>query len=346
MHPDADLAEPGSDMNTAAKLSAYGAALALIVTGAYAVGTAVGPLSPAAATATTDGGHEAMSGAAPAGAGGAGHGDDHSGTVAETASDQPGGLASSRGGYTLTPTDPTLTPGTTETFSFRITGPDGAPVTAFDVEHDKRMHLIVVRRDSTGFQHVHPEMSTDGTWSVPLSVDTAGSYRAFADFTPTGGAATTLGVDLSAPGVFEPVAHAPSRTAQVDGYTVELTGELVAGQASPVTLTVSKDGAPVTDLQPYLGAYGHLVALREGDLAYLHVHPEGTPGDGSTPAGPRIEFVAEVPSAGTYRLFLDFQHGSVVRTAEFTVPTGPAVAEAPAPQAGHVDEPGAPAHGH
>jgi hypothetical protein len=314
-------------MNTAAKLSAYGAALALFVAGAYAVGTAVGPLSSVAA-----------SDAAPSGAEAAGHGDAHSGTVAEAATDQPAGLASSRGGYTLTPTDPTPTDGS---FSFQITGPDGAPVTAFDVEHDKRMHLIVVRRDTTGFQHVHPEMAPDGTWTVPLALPAGGSYRAFADFAPTGGAGTTLGVDIAVPGTFEPAEHTPSRTAQVDGYTVELTGELVPGKSSPVTLTVSKDGRPVTDLQPYLAAYGHLVALREGDLAYLHVHPEGEPGDGRTPAGPRIEFVAEVPSAGSYRLFLDFQHEGVVRTAEFTVPTGPAVAgaaEAPA----HADD----GHGH
>ena len=308
-------------MNTTAKLTAYGAALALLLAGAYAVGTAVDPLSGPADTAAAD----------TPGAGSAGHGDTHSGTVAASSSDQPGGLASSRGGYTLTPTDPTLTAGTTQNFTFRITGPDGAPVTAFDLEHDKRMHLIVVRRDTTAFQHIHPEMAPDGTWSVPLTLPAGGSYRAFADFTPTGGPGTVLGIDLAAAGTFEPAAHTPSRTAQVDGYSVELTGDLVPGQASPVTLTVSKDGAPVSDLEPYLAAYGHLVALREGDLAYLHVHPDGEPGDGSTPAGPQIEFVAEVPSAGSYRLFLDFQHGGVVRTAEFTVPTGPAVADAAAP---------------
>jgi hypothetical protein len=81
---------------------------------------------------------------------------------------------------------------------------------------------------------------------------------------------------------------------------------------------VRKDGHPVTDLQPYLGAYGHLVALRAGDLAYLHVHPTGHPGGGATPAGPQIRFAAEVPSTGTYRLYLDFRHEGVVRTAELT----------------------------
>lgn len=322
-------------MNTTAKLSAYGAALVLLAGAGWATGSAVGPLTTV--TTAPSGEHGAVSGVAPVGAVEAGPGDTPGGTVAQAATDQPGGLASSAGGYTLTPVDSTLTPGTTENFTFRITGPDGTPVIAFDVEHEKRMHLIVVRRDTTGFQHVHPEMAPDGTWTVPLTVDAAGSYRAFADFVPTSGVATTLGVDLVAAGAFEPVAHTQSRVAQVDGYTVELTGDLVPGQSSRVALTVSRDGVPVTDLEPYLGAHGHLVALREGDLAYLHVHPE----DG--PPGPQVSFYAEVPSTGTYRLFLDFQHGGVVRTAEFTGPAvGTASLATPAPAEAH----GEPGHGH
>ncbi|MEU4742715.1 hypothetical protein AB0G02_19935 [Actinosynnema sp. NPDC023658] len=313
-------------MNTAVKLTAYGAALALVAGGAWAAGSAVGPFTVDAAP----GGHDGTSGAE-----GTGHGDDHSGTVAG-ASDQPAGLASSRGGYTLAPTDTTLTTGN-NTFSFRILGPGGTAVTAYDVEHDKRMHLIAVRRDTANFRHVHPEMATDGTWTVPLDVPEAGSYRVFADFKPTGGEATTLGVDVDAAGTFEPHAHAPSRVAEVDGYQVRLDGDLVPGTASALRLTVTKGGAAVTDLEPYLAAYGHLVALRRGDLAYLHVHPEGAPGDGRTPAGPTIPFVAEVPTAGTYRLFLDFRHAGVVRTAEFTVGTSDV------PAGGHEDEEG---HGH
>ncbi|MFF5992355.1 MULTISPECIES: hypothetical protein [Prauserella] len=310
-------------MNTAGKLSAYGVALALVAAGAWAVGTAVGPLTSAAG---------------PSGGEDAGHGDTHSGTVAEaTQPDEPAGLASSRGGYTLTPTNTTLTPGTTNQFSFQITGPDGEPVTRFEVEHEKRMHLIVVRRDTAGFQHVHPQMRADGTWTVPLNVAQAGSYRAFADFAPTGGEGTTLGADLAVPGDFAPVSYESSRIAEVDGYRVRLDGDLVPGQTSKVTLTVTKDGKDVTNLQPYLGAYGHLVALRGGDLAYLHVHPDGEPGDGTTKPGPGITFYAEVPSAGAYRLFLDFQHEDKVHTAAFTVSstgTTEAPSQPPAPGTG------------
>ena len=110
-----------------------------------------------------------------------------------------------------------------------------------------------------------------------------------------------------------------SRTADVDGCAVTLDGDLEAGSDARLTLSVTRDGEPVTDLQPYLGAYGHLVALRSGDLAYLHVHPDGTPDDGTTKPGPHVVFYASVPSAGTYHLFLDFKHDGVVHTAAFTV---------------------------
>jgi uncharacterized membrane protein YgcG len=100
---------------------------------------------------------------------------------------------------------------------------------------------------------------------------------------------------------------------------VTLSGKLVPGKSTALTMHVSKNGRPVTDLEPYLAAFGHLVMLRDGDMAYIHVHPDGHPGDGKTAPGPEIVFFAEAPSYGQYRLFLDFQHQGKVRTAEFTV---------------------------
>jgi hypothetical protein len=196
-----------------------------------------------------------------------------------------------------------------------VLGPSGAALTSYATTHDRNLHLIVVRRDLTGFQHVHPTLGSDGTWRIPLSVAAPGQYRVFADFQPTGRAeGLTLGADVAAPGDYRPLPlPAPSPTATVDDYQVTLDGQLHPGTASTLTLTVRKDGVPVTDLQPYLGAYGHLVALRDGDLAFLHVHPQE-----SATAGPAVTFVAEVPSAGAYRLFLDFQHAGAVHTAAFT----------------------------
>jgi hypothetical protein len=138
----------------------------------------------------------------------------------------------------------------------------------------------------------------------------------FADFTPSGGSSLTLGTDLAVAGDFAPLALPEvSESFDVDDYTVSLDGGLVAGTASTVTLSVSDDSGPVDDLEPYLGALGHLVAIRTGDLAYLHVHPSE---ESTEPGGPDVEFTVEVPTPGTYRLFLDFSHRGEVRTAAFT----------------------------
>jgi hypothetical protein len=224
-------------------------------------------------------------------------------------------------GLTLDPLSTALRAGARNDFAFRVLDERGEPVTRFTPTHDKLMHLVLARRDLSGFQHLHPEMDDDGTWRVPLTPGAAGDYRVFADFQVAGrDEGTTLGADVRVPGDYLPTPlPAPSGTATVDGYRVTLEGTLTPGRSSTLTLSVDRGGEPVTDLQPYLAAYGHLIALRHGDLAYLHVHPHGEPGDGTTRPGPSITFDAEVPSAGTYRLYLDFKHGDVVRTAEFTV---------------------------
>ena len=235
---------------------------------------------------------------------------------AEPASPAPGnGLAVASDSYVLAPGVTRFQPGTAERFTFRILDSSGRPVTSFQRYHEKLLHLIVVRRDLTGYQHLHPVLADDGTWSTRLRLPQAGAYRAFTDFvTPAG--AQILGVDLFASGRFEAAAlPGPSTTASVAGYRVAFhSTRLEGGQPAELHFQISKDGWTVADLEPYLGARGHLVAVREGDLAYLHVHPVDAPTPGSS-----IRFHASFPSAGRYRLFLQFQHAGQVRTAAFTI---------------------------
>ncbi|WP_280402148.1 hypothetical protein [Nocardia carnea] len=231
-----------------------------------------------------------------------------------------GGLQITEAGYTLALETPIATTGELE-FRFRILGPDGAAVTEFDPIHERELHLIVVRRELTGFQHVHPVRDEHGTWWIRLALSEPGAYRVFTDIAPRAlGRTITLGADLAVAGQYDPhPVPTANRTVTIDGYEVTLDGELVPDTGRTLTFTVHKDGAPVTDLAPYLGAYGHLVVLRAGDLAYVHVHPNGEPGDGITPAGPDIAFHTAAPGPGTYRLFLDFEHRGTVRTAAFTL---------------------------
>lgn len=313
-------------MSTPVRVAAYVAALVAVLLAALGLGRLVGPLDVEPATA----GHADASGAhAEAGTrSGDGHGGEHEGEHAGDHREEherpgeapeppaPGGLSLSAGGHTLVLADDRV-PAGPRTVRFTVTGPDGDPLLDYERTHEKLLHLVAVRRDVVGYQHVHPDLSPSGVWSADLELS-PGVWRLIADFVPFDGEPLTLGTDLVVTGS-DPVAGADPerRTARVDGYTVELVGDLAAGAASAVRLRVSREGVPVADLQPYLGARGHLVALREGDLAYLHVHPED--GDGGT----EVPFVVEVPSPGRYRFFFDFRHGGVVRTASFVVSTAP-----------------------
>lgn len=234
----------------------------------------------------------------------------------------PGGVTSARGGYLLEPVVAPPVVSRAGTLSFRILDADGEPVTSFAASHGKRLHLIVVRTDGTRFRHAHPTLDDHGTWSVPWSWEAAGTYRVYADATPTddGGATPlTLTRTVEVAGTFAPEPPAPTAAASVGGFDVTLTGDLVAGTHAELVASVSRDGEPVTTLEPYLGAFGHLVALRDGDLAYLHVHPEGDEPRAHDRSGPEVRFATEVPTPGRYLLYLDFRVDGEVLTAPFVL---------------------------
>jgi hypothetical protein len=276
-------------VNAVPKLAGFAATLAVVFGAAALAGGAVGPIHDPARTAK-----------APAGMMGMGANGESAAPVR--------GLAVSDNGLTLQLARTTARPGQRFNLAFRIVDRRGQTARDFDVEHTRRMHFILVRRDMTGFQHLHPTQKADGSWSVPATLKDSGSYRVFADFAIKG-KAHTLADDIQVDGsVRSQPLPVPARTAQVDGMKVTLTeGPTKAGAESQLSFTVRRNGKPVV-VQDYLGAKGHLVALRQGDLAYLHVHPDEK----------NLKFMAEFPTAGTYRLFLQFQVDGRVHTAAFT----------------------------
>lgn len=237
------------------------------------------------------------------------------------ASAATGGLSMEQDGFLLNDVTARGTAGEKGILSFTISDTGGNPVTDFNTSHDKKLHLIVVRTDGTEFRHVHPTMDRHGVWSLPWKWTTAGTYRVYADVVPAAtGKNITLTRTVQVAGSFAPSTPAPtSANTEVDGFNLTLSGTLSASEHSILTVAVSRDGNPVTTLQPYLGSYGHLVALREGDLAYLHVHPEGEDPVHGAVAGPKVEFMTQAPTPGRYLLYLDFQVDGTVHTAEFVL---------------------------
>lgn len=298
-------------MRASTRLGLYGALLVIVFGAAFATAGAVVPRefveSWAQETEDHEGGHDM-------------NGDGHS-DAGQGHESSAYGLTLESENYRIADLSAPAKLGEEGELTLSITGPDGRTMTDFELSHEKELHLIVVRSDGAQFRHVHPERDTEGQWSIPWTWDKGGSYRVFTEFVPTEAEETiTLSSTVQIAGDIDPqTVDAEVTTAKTDDFEVDVDGELTAGEASMLTVTVSRDGEPVTTLQPYLGAYGHLVALREGDLAYLHVHPHGEePSPGET-SGPEVAFEVTAPTAGRYLLYLDFQVDGKVHTAELVL---------------------------
>lgn len=249
------------------------------------------------------------------------HGGDAMSGMGGHSRDPGRGLLTTEDGYTLRPTSNALRTGP-QTVSFKILDPQGTPQTDYTPDQTKLLHFYLVREDLSGYQHLHPTLTT-GTWSIPLTVAAPGRYRMYADFIAkdSGGKdhPVVLSTVLTAPGQVTPVAIAPPTTSvTAEGLTATIDGTAAAGKSSNLTVTITSNGKPVDDLQPYLDTYAHMTALHVGDLTYEHVHPELTAQPGKT-GGPSLPFSIELPEPGTWKLFLQVQRQGALHLLPLTV---------------------------
>jgi len=305
-------------VNTATRVGAFGAGLGVAFAAAFGVGRLAEPRMPRDATPThaESAGHgSAPNGAEPTGSA---HGGDHD-TSSTASGVAPAGLSASGDGYRLVLNRPTVAASPQARLAFRVLAPGGEPLTAYTTRHEKQLHLILVRRDLSGYQHLHPVLGADGVWSTTADLAQPGQWRVLADFDPAGATEPlVLGTDLAVPGAYSPVElPTDGGSTTVDGYTIRRTGNLSARSANPVAFTVARVDGTAVDLQPYLGADGHLVVLRAGDLAYAHAHPLASASNVGAGAQ-AMAFTVETPGAGDYRLFLEFNDAGRVHAAAFT----------------------------
>ncbi|MEK4348732.1 hypothetical protein [Paenibacillus sp. FSL P4-0184] len=204
--------------------------------------------------------------------------------------------------------------------TIQITDKDGKTVNKYDINHEKLLHLIIVNHDLSFFNHIHPEFKGDGTFTVNTSFPAGGEYKVFADFIPTGGANSTLSEWLKVEG--KESKHAAITP---EGKLVKVVGgkeiELALSGTKPneeVTLTFNirdaKTKKGIDNLQPYLGAVGHVVILSKDANQYLHVHPID-----EKATGPDAKFATSFPQSGMYKLWGQFQHNGEVFTVPFVV---------------------------
>ena len=194
---------------------------------------------------------------------------------------------------------------------------DGDQV-ALDVEHEKKIHFILVSDDLSWFDQIHPEYTSDGSYKVDTKFPAPGKYKAFADYKPTGGSHVVDKIDIAVSGT-PAVAKkftAEKLTGSTGKYSFELKpegGKLVTGSPLNILGILKKDGKEIdaNTLDNYLGAKGHFVLISLNEKEYLHVHPGVENG--------RFDLHTTIEKPGTYRGWIQFNGGNdKIETIDFT----------------------------
>ena len=215
---------------------------------------------------------------------------------------------------TLAPRAPK--PGGPVELAFRISDPKtGAPVSRFELVHEKLFHMFIVSQDLEFFVHDHPVQSGPGLFRFAGRLPKAGMYRVLADYYPSDGTPQLTEKTIFVPGgaLQTPRLAADLAAKQTENMNVELAMEPaqpVAGYKTMLFFRVK----PAEGLEPYLGAWGHMLAASDDLIDLIHTHPFLADG------GPQIQFNVIFPRARTYRLWVQFQRKGVVNTAAFTIP--------------------------
>lgn len=203
---------------------------------------------------------------------------------------------------------------------FTIPSGKGVPIREFAVAHDAKVHLILIRHGLDQFAHLHPTVdATTGVLSAEYTFPTGGMYHLFADYQEPGGmpmtATARVEVGGDAPPAADLVPGVPGLL-QGDGLAakVSVTGAK-AGSDATVRFEVVEGDKPVTDLEPYMGAMGHLVVVSADAKTYVHAHPAA----GQAGAKNVVAFGATFPRAGLYKGWGQFKRGGQVRVVPFVV---------------------------
>jgi hypothetical protein len=216
-----------------------------------------------------------------------------------------------------------LTPNANEEIpiSIFIKDKSNQPIKKFDTVHEKLMHLIIVSKDLSYFSHIHPEYKGNGEFTITSTFPAGGDYQMIAEVTPHGAGDNSVEkhwVHIDGPpSNSEPLVPDSSLTKVIDGLKVTLSFDhIMAEMDLNMTFTIhdATTDKPITNLQPYLGAMGHSVAISADSKQYLHIHPMTTKGN-----GPSVTFMTFFPKKGVYKIWGQFQYNNRVIVVPFIV---------------------------
>jgi hypothetical protein len=216
-------------------------------------------------------------------------------------------------------TDPaTPSEGQTTKFTLRPVKKGTDSTVALDIQHEKKIHLIVVSEDLSSFSHLHPIEQTDGSYTLTDTFPHGGNYILYADYMPVGATRQVNKKILNVNGREEkPVIYKNQiLQSKTNGYTVDLNAantSFANNKEVILTATVKDAKGQLTpdQLENYLGEKAHMVIIGVNNQEYLHVHP--------MVMGNELMLHTSFPGAGLYRAWFEFKKDGKVNVGDFVI---------------------------
>ena len=234
------------------------------------------------------------------------------------------------------------------TLEIKLLQPTGEPLDKVDTVHEYLLHFMLMSEDLSFYSHQHPRRKPDGTFVLErITFPFGGKFFAYSDFTPTGAENQVSKYEFKVRDGGAPLHENIKLESNFDGvgtdgdyeFRVRCNGQdFIAGEDMFMRYGIDLKSKPVTDLQPLMGAMGHLVIISSDFKHYVHAHPldfdeKKDVGKGDAPHshaghahnddtilkkgremllgnGNKSDVVFHVvfPEPGLYRAFAQFQH--------------------------------------
>ena len=115
----------------------------------------------------------------------------------------------------------------------------------------------------------------------------------------------------------------------------------MVGEEQLLSFALRDSSGAVLDVEPYMGMAAHVIVASADHKVFAHLHPSGSISmaalekftdtgsasmhDAHAPAteSSAIDVPYAFPTAGKYRLWVQYKRGGVVRTAAFDLPVEP-----------------------
>ena len=207
-----------------------------------------------------------------------------------------------------------------------------SPYSVVERVHEKEMHVLVISEDLASFSHIHPDPVTRQFYAGTHVFPHAGAYWIYVDHTPPGGTQTIAKFRVQVGGATyarTELQETGAKEVVLDGIRVTLTtkGLLEAGTdiSFRFGLADASSGDLIGDLEPYLGAWGHILVVRKEGDEVVHAHPlevNALAVHSHAMRGPSpsvIETVTGFKRPGLYKLWLQVQRHGKALTFPFVI---------------------------